>query len=255
MEKEIKSVQEILENKHLFINSGWRVEEHDSCLLMYQLDVNKESGAFFVSRSMRIEPDFKLIGFLGGSRFFQIKNEKVNLRNIEKSLHLLRLNEKPVKIEPVEPKNVVKVERVLDCIPDVTNVRDLFIEPEVNDVIIPSMEPAHLNDVEDQFIDPDWVPKVQTLRKVRSKPYSCTLCPKTFSTFCQVMKHQEIHAEGKPTVSCLICGKSYKRPGCLKNHMHTFHRYNDQNEFYPVTAHVNQQRPFKMIARRQTTIE
>lgn len=84
-----KNLQNILAMKNLFEMLGWIVENHTNNILLYKLGVNKHSGAFFVSQSLRVEQNNKLIGYKFMKKMFVITLRSYSFDKIKNALKML----------------------------------------------------------------------------------------------------------------------------------------------------------------------
>jgi uncharacterized Zn-finger protein len=60
--------------------------------------------------------------------------------------------------------------------------------------------------------------RVTTLICIWEKPYSCTLCDKSYSRSNQLNLHMRVHTGEKP-YSCTLCDKSFTASNILYRHM------------------------------------
>lgn len=56
-----------------------------------------------------------------------------------------------------------------------------------------------------------------------ARPYSCSICGKSFMDVPTCRKHEKTHDEDKP-FTCEACGRSFRLAWCLKKHELTVHR-------------------------------
>lgn len=86
---EIKSIQDILINKDVFVKLGWKIEEIESCFLFFKLDIDNISKGFFISQSLKIQSDLTMVGFYGIKQVLEIKLRPLTLIGLESTLDLL----------------------------------------------------------------------------------------------------------------------------------------------------------------------
>ena len=61
------------------------------------------------------------------------------------------------------------------------------------------------------------LPEVGGRERVK-KPFACSLCVKSFPTYCKLKEHMRMHTKEKP-FTCTVCCKSFSYKGSLNVHM------------------------------------
>lgn len=177
---QIKSMQDILAMKQTFESSGWNVGEYEPCLLLYKLDINKQTGAIFISKSIRIEPG-KIVGYHGMQQVCEMKFTRFSLSEIKKSVCLVE--------NIMEPSN----DQIL---------------MEVDEVKIEEIKKEHTNVVEKQ--------KSGLSQRQEINPYNCTFCPKRFISFYRLINHQKSE-HFKEARSVIVTRSSTKVDSSVEN--------------------------------------
>lgn len=87
-------------------------------------------------------------------------------------------------------------------------------------------------------------------KNIHTKPFSCTVCNRPFSTLYATRLHMETHKRNESYKhNCHICGAGYARPFALKDHLRESHGdidVTDEDNTTPVKkkrGHASRQSP------------